>query len=202
MRAEARSVTEVARRRQIVAATIEVLAQVGHGATTFTRIARRAGLSSTGMITYHFTDKAELLDEVLAEVVREAAEFMGPRIAVATGYAETLRARIESNVELLAALPSHVQALREVLAASAGAGRADARGDTAGLTTRVDALADHLRAGQHAGAFGAFDPTVMALAITGAVDAVVAVLLADQDAVGRRVRELAHVFARATEVRS
>ena len=80
-----RTVTEAARRRQIVAATIEVLAEVGHGATTFTRIARRAGLSSTGLISYHFTDKADLLDEVLAEVVREATSFMGPRITAAHG---------------------------------------------------------------------------------------------------------------------
>lgn len=191
-----RTVTETARRRQIVGATIEVLAESGHGAATFTRIARRAGLSSTGMISYHFTDKAELFDEVLAEVVREAAEFMAPRIEGASGHVDRLRARIEANVELLAEHPSHVRALREVLAAPGRSAPADDA--TAGLSTRVTALAGHLREGQGQGVFGTFDADVMALAITGAIDAVVAVPAPDRDSVHRRARELADTFVRAT----
>jgi AcrR family transcriptional regulator len=197
MQAKARSVTERARRDQIVAAAIEVLARDGHGATTFTRIARLAGLSSTGVISYHFADKRELLAEVLATTARTAGEHMGPRIQAQEGHRERLRARIESNVELLAVCPSHLRALREVLAA---AGAADQRvdGDPAGLVARVSTLEDGLRAGQRDGDFGAFDPAVMALAVTGAIDALVAVPLDDPDEVRDRARELADVFDRAT----
>jgi AcrR family transcriptional regulator len=193
-------VTERARREQIVAAAIEVLARDGHAATTFTRIARHAGLSSTGVISYHFADKQELLAEVLATTVRTAGEHMGPRIAAEQGHRERLRARIESNVELLAVAPSHLRALREVLAATAAAGvpgRPD-EPDPAGLVSRVSALEEGLRAGQRDGAFGAFDPAVMALTITGAIDAVVAVPLADPDEVRHRARELADTVDRAT----
>jgi AcrR family transcriptional regulator len=198
MQAKARSVTERARREQIVAAAIEVLARDGHAATTFTRIARHAGLSSTGVISYHFADKQELQGEVLAATARTAGEHMGPRIAAANGARERLRARIESNVELLTVCPAHLRALREVLAATAASERPQVDGDPAGLASRVSTLEDGLRRGQRDGDFGAFDPAVMALAITGAIDAVVAVPVADPDAVRDRARELADAFARAT----
>ncbi|MDQ6657199.1 MAG: TetR family transcriptional regulator, partial [Actinomycetota bacterium] len=42
-----RSVTANARRSQIVAATIEVIAEVGYSQASFARISKRAGLSST-----------------------------------------------------------------------------------------------------------------------------------------------------------
>jgi AcrR family transcriptional regulator len=197
VQAKERSVTERARREQIVAAAIEVLARDGHAATTFTRIARHAGLSSTGVISYHFADKQELLAEVLATTVRTAGEHMGPRIAAEQGHRERLRARIESNVELLAVAPSHLRALREVLAATVVSGRPD-EPDPAGLVSRVSALEEGLRAGQRDGAFGAFDPAVMALTITGAIDAVVAVPLGDPDEVRHRARELADTVDRAT----
>ncbi len=198
MQAKARSVTERARREQIVAAAIEVLARDGHAATTFTRIARHAGLSSTGVISYHFADKQELLAEVLAATARTAGEHMGPRIDAETGHRERLRARIESNVELLAVAPAPLRALREVLAATAATDRGAADDDPAGLVSRVSTLADGLRAGQRDGDFGEFDPAVMALAITGAIDAVVAVPLDDAVEVRHRARELADVFDRAT----
>ncbi len=149
------------------------------------------------MISYHFADKRELLTEVLAATARTAGEHMRPRIEAAQGHRERLRARIESNVELLAVAPSHLRALREVLAATAAAEH-DAEGDPAGLVSRVSTLEEGLRAGQRDGAFGAFDPTVIALAITGAIDAVVAVPLADVDVVRHRARELADAVDRAT----
>ncbi len=197
VRAKERSVTERARREQIVSAAVEVLARDGHTATTFTRIARHAGLSSTGVISYHFADKQELLREVLTTTARVAGEHMRPRIEAEQGHRERLRARIESNVELLAVAPAHLRALREVLAATAAA-QHGAEGDPAGLVSRVSTLEEGLRAGQQDGAFGAFDPAVMALAVTGAIDALVAVPLDDPDAVTRRARALADVFDRAT----
>ena len=49
-----RSFTEGARRAQIVQAAIETIAEAGFRHATFARIAERAGLSSTGLISYHF----------------------------------------------------------------------------------------------------------------------------------------------------
>lgn len=44
--------TATARQAQIVAATVNVIADVGYGKTSFARIAERAGLSSPRLISY------------------------------------------------------------------------------------------------------------------------------------------------------
>src|SRR5690242_11315784 len=95
-----RTVTESARRAQIVAAATEVIAVAGLARASFTRIARQAGLSSTGMISYHFAGKDDLLAAVTTEIERVTREFMEPRLAGADGAAARLRAFVEANVEL------------------------------------------------------------------------------------------------------
>src|ERR1700745_2614219 len=74
--------------------------------TTFTH----AGLSSTGLISYHFASKAELLDQVIAEVVAAGQGFMLPRIEAAAPGRGRLRAYITSNLEFMAAHPAHMRA--------------------------------------------------------------------------------------------
>ena len=55
-----RSVTATARRAQIVAATIETIAELGYAQTSFARIAERAGLTERTFFR-HFADKREVL---------------------------------------------------------------------------------------------------------------------------------------------
>lgn len=62
---QARTFTESARRAQIVTAAIEVIAEVGYAKASFSRIAKQAALSSTGMISYHFAGKDDLVAEYL-----------------------------------------------------------------------------------------------------------------------------------------
>ncbi|NUQ91214.1 MAG: hypothetical protein HOQ43_22450, partial [Glycomyces artemisiae] len=66
--------------------------------------------------------------------------------------------------------PEHLRALVDVLRNVRDA--EDGLGEAA-LASRTRLFAEHLRAGQEAGEFGAFDPEVLALAITGAIDAFV-----------------------------
>ncbi|TDD47082.1 TetR family transcriptional regulator [Nonomuraea terrae] len=51
------SVTNSARRAQIVGATIATIAELGYHQASFARIAERANLSSTRLISYHFDHK-------------------------------------------------------------------------------------------------------------------------------------------------
>jgi AcrR family transcriptional regulator len=51
--APGRTVTETARRAQIVRAAIDTIAQLGYRNASFAQIARRAGLSSTGLKWSH-----------------------------------------------------------------------------------------------------------------------------------------------------
>ncbi len=47
----------------------EVIAELGYPKASYARIAERAGLSSTGLISYHFADKSDLIGEVAASVI-------------------------------------------------------------------------------------------------------------------------------------
>src|SRR5664280_2542101 len=76
-----RSVTATARRAQIVAATIDVIVESGYPQASFARIAERAGLSSTRLISYHFAGKAELIAAVVTEVTTAIGQHMAQRMA-------------------------------------------------------------------------------------------------------------------------
>ncbi|MEV5507404.1 TetR/AcrR family transcriptional regulator [Streptomyces orinoci] len=193
-----RTFTEEARRAQIVGAAIEVLADAGYAKATFSRIAKQAGLSSTGMISYHFSGKDDLMREVAAEVLRVAEAYMLPRIQAESSYSGRLRAYIESNVALLEVHPKHLPALAEVMT--------NQRGDTPTVKDFVHVMeatmneqAERIRLAQRDGAFREFDPMVMTAAIRGAIDFVVtqASRLPGFDATTYG-RELADLFDRAT----
>ena len=189
-----RTFTEVARRAQIVGAAIDTIAETGYANASFGRIAKRAGLSSTGMISYYFDGKDELDGEVIAAVLRTAGEFVGPRLAAAQSHGDWLSAYIQSNLGFVSAYPEQTLALAQIVTAS--------RPRAAGADQFVDAfepLADRLRAGQKAGEFGAFDARVMAIAIRGAIDATVGLYTRDRSIdLETYARELAESFDRCT----
>ncbi|WDZ86253.1 TetR/AcrR family transcriptional regulator [Micromonospora cathayae] len=132
-----RSVTEQARRAQIVAATIGTIAELGYRRTSYAEIARRAGLSSTGMISYHFAGKAELMSEVLAEVHAGIGAFMAERVGAQPGPPEQLRAYLEGMVEYLDRHRAPMRALLEIFlnAPAETTGTAAETTDTAAETT-------------------------------------------------------------------
>lgn len=194
------TVTESVRRAQIVSAAIEVIAEVGYAGASFTRIARRAGLSSTGMISYHFAGKDDLLAACTTEIERVTREFMEPRLAVVEGSAARLRAYIEANVELVARHTSEVRALLDILG---NARTPDGRPpmESAVVNSRVALFEAHIRDGQRTGEFAGSDPRVTALALIGAIDALVAADAAaglDPAEITRHGRELADLLLRAT----
>ncbi|MCP2341358.1 TetR/AcrR family transcriptional regulator [Actinomadura rupiterrae] len=167
-----------ARRAQIVTAAIEVLADLGYARTSFARIAERAGISSTRLISYHFAGKDDLMRAVAAEVLGEAEAFMSPRIRAATGHWNMLRAYIASNLEFLRDHPAHLRALTEVIANLRAEDGSLAAG-APGAPDAVARLADGLRAGQRDGAFRDFDAGVMARTLRAAIDAAAGLYSAD-----------------------
>jgi AcrR family transcriptional regulator len=197
--AGARTVTESARRAQIVAAAIEVIAEVGLAGATFTRIARQAGLSSTGMISYHFAGKDDLLAACTTEIERVTREFMEPRLAAVDGAAARLRAYVEANVELVARHRSAVRALLDILG-NARTPDGHPAVESPVVNDRVALFEAQIRAGQHGGEFTAADPHVTALALIGAIDALVSSDAAaglGADEITRHGRELADLLLRA-----
>ena len=159
--------TTGARRVQIVTAAIDTIAELGYGQASFARIAKRAGISSTRLISYHFEDKAELVRAVVAAGLTEAAEHMGKRLRAAGGPAEALTAYIESNLDFIAGHPTAIRAVIEIAAnARAEDGTPLVAGDDA-----VARLVTLFRDGQETGEFRPFDPVVMAVTLRAAIDA-------------------------------
>lgn len=164
------TVAASARRAQIVTAAIDTIAELGYGNASFARIAKRAGISSTRLISYHFDDKAELVRAVVAAVLAEAAEHMGKRLRAASGRTELLIAYIRSNLAFIAEHPTAIRAVIEIAAAARTEdGTPLVRpGDVDDPVTR---LATMFREGQEAGEFRVFDPVVMAVTLRAAIDA-------------------------------
>ncbi|MDH6118492.1 AcrR family transcriptional regulator [Kitasatospora sp. GAS204A] len=193
-----RTFTESARRAQIVQGAIEALAEVGYAKTSFAKIAKQAGLSSTGMISYHFAGKDDLMREVAGEVMRVSQAYMLPRIEQAEGFRGRLRAYIESNIELLAVYPKHLAALLEVLPNMRGDDPSWA-GYHESMRSVMDVLQQRMAQAQALGEFREFDTWVMITAVRGAIDAVVTRWHTEPDLdVARLATELADLFDRAT----
>ena len=165
----ARSVAGAARRAQIVAATIEVIAELGYGQATFARIAEQAGLSSTRLISYHFAGKDELVEAVVAEVYGQMARWMGERMAGCAGGREALLTYIRGLVAFIAEHPAQMRALMSVFLdhRAEGGGRTY---DSDSERRALEPLEGILRGGQEAGEFRAFDTFVMAATIQRSID--------------------------------
>src|SRR2546430_16357229 len=146
---QARTFTESARRAQIVTAAIEVIAEAGYLKASFSRIAKHAGLSSTGMISYHFAGKDDLLSACVTEIEEVTGAFMQPRIDAAVGHVAQLRAYVEANVALVGEHPDEVRALIDLVK--------NAGSQSEAVNGRLALFVEHFRTGQAAGAFGAFD---------------------------------------------
>jgi TetR/AcrR family fatty acid metabolism transcriptional regulator len=191
--------TETARRAQIVQATIETIAELGFAQASYTQIARRAGLSSNGLISYHFAGKDDLIEQVVAEVVAAGQAFMVPRVEAAAGARARLRAYIESNLEFMATHRAHMSAVVEIFNALPREREGQAAPYAARHEAGIAQLAGYLDEGRRSGELRVFSTRVMAVTIRAAIDAVGFHLSADPELdLAEYARELADLFDRAT----
>jgi AcrR family transcriptional regulator len=194
---DARSVASTARRTQIVAATVEVIAQEGFAQTSFARIAERAGLSSTRLISYHFASKAELIAAVVGEVIGAMGEYVGGRIDLAEQMApgsatDILRAYIEGTVGFIATNRTQMQALLRIVVSSGMPGA-----DSPSPQATAAPLEGLLRHGQSTGEFRSFDAATVASAIQRAIEALPFLLQAQPDLdCDRYAAELVELYLR------
>lgn len=103
--------TAQARRVQIVRAAVRVLARDGLSKASFGRIAAQAGLSSPGMISYHFANKDELLTVLADSVVADCLGAIDEAVAAVAGPEQALAAYITGFVNWQDAHPEDVAAL-------------------------------------------------------------------------------------------
>ncbi|WMM34228.1 TetR/AcrR family transcriptional regulator [Shouchella clausii] len=87
-----------ARREQIIQACIRTLSEIGYNKISLTKIAKNAKIS-TGLISYHFTDKADLIHHTLMYLVADQLHYISECIEAAKkGATEQLKAFIEASL--------------------------------------------------------------------------------------------------------
>jgi AcrR family transcriptional regulator len=194
-RTEDESFIHAARRQQLVTCAIEVIAEVGLARASTVRIAQRAGVSR-GVLTYHFRDRAELIEQVVQAVYDLGAEFLAPKLELAGTPRDLLLTFIRGSIELYATHPTEMAALTEIYA--------DARAPDGVSRTRhqrhgqeMSDVAQVLRAGQEQGQFRNFDVDVMCSTIRGALDGALA-HIARGGSVEPHATELQTIFDAAT----
>ncbi len=189
------SFIEAARQAQIIECAIEAIAELGFGQASLAQIAKRAGIS-TGVISYHFSGKDELIRAVVKHVYAAGGVFIRPRVDLQSGARTALGDYIAASVGFIAAYPSHTRAVMNIILS----GRGELY-DPAVEEPRRAGFRAILERGQREGAFRAFDVGVMAGTIVGALNHVPQQLAAepglDLEAYGR---ELVELFDRATRL--
>jgi len=159
-----RSKVSVARREQIIEATVVTLAELGYARCSFVEITKRAGLSSTRLISYHFENRDELMAQVAARILDQlgAAVEAGVRAADSPGAA--VRAYVEANLAYMDTHRAQMAALTDLL--FAGALRVSAEQGSAGVQVLTAIIDEACRAGE----FRAVDPQVAATIVQRSVE--------------------------------
>nr|WP_042197192.1 TetR family transcriptional regulator [Kibdelosporangium sp. MJ126-NF4]CEL22802.1 Transcriptional regulator, TetR family [Kibdelosporangium sp. MJ126-NF4]CTQ89943.1 Transcriptional regulator, TetR family [Kibdelosporangium sp. MJ126-NF4] len=190
---ERRSFIEEARRGQIIDAAIETIAEHGYTKASFARIAKRAGISA-GLISYHFANREELINQVMVTVYQSMDADLTARLEDSPSHAEALRRLIEGFVHYCAAHPKDLIAISRIAASATEAHEFVERQRDATL----DEMADLFRGGQQSGEFRAFTPRVMAVTLTSALEAATRELFERPDTdVAEFATELADLFEHA-----
>ncbi|MGC4108201.1 MAG: TetR/AcrR family transcriptional regulator [Thermomicrobiales bacterium] len=188
------TITEAARRAQIVEAAIAVIATDGFPQASFARIAKQAGLSSTGLISYHFTGKQDLMtataETIIADIGAAMTAWMAER---ATSPRTALVAYIEGLIRYMQTHGSRMRALSSIFLHGGLAWNDEDQQSAQG------GIADVLRWGQETGDFRSFDIDVMATTIQRSLDGIPFLQLAQPDLdLTHYAAELVATFTRAT----
>jgi len=190
------TLTEQARRAQIVAAAITTIAEVGYSRASFAQIAKRAGLSSTGLISYHFKTKKDLDWEIVKEVYGRLTRHMSSAMANVADPQAGLVAYIQGLIGFMKADPQALQTMMGVVMH----GGTEYDGDSE--REAVSGIGQILQWGQAEGVFRDFDVQVMATTIQRSLDGIPLAQMANPDLdLDAYARELIELFTLATRKR-
>jgi TetR/AcrR family transcriptional regulator, transcriptional repressor of bet genes len=158
-----------ARREQIIKAAIEVLREIGYVSASLAKIAKKANIS-TGLISYHFSGKEDLMNHTLMYLVEHEWAFINGRVAQKGTAAEKLTAFIEASLAYQLSNRTNNIALIEIVFNARtpdhvpyyllGDDEDDAKNAL---------LQEILSHGQASGEFMDFNPQMLAVIIQGAI---------------------------------
>lgn len=187
-------VTNTERRHQILEATIDLVAEAGYHEVSFAKIIKRAGLSSTRLVSYHFASREALMREALDHIVERAQSVMGERIhEAATSARDQLAAYIRSNLDFLADWPAGARAAVDIVR---GLPASDGLPSQSDHSTAL--LEQFFVTAQAAGEMRPFEPSAMSIAVRASID-VAALRFAEGSAeLQQYADEVVEIFDRAT----
>lgn len=158
-----------ARREQIIKASIEVLQDIGYSSTSLSKIAKKASIS-TGLISYHFSGKEDLMRNTLMYLVQQERSFIKEKVEQTQTYMGKLMVFIEAGLAYQGTNRANNIALLEIVFN----GRTP--DNIPYYLVEVDEedelnvlLKDILSKGQESKEFSDFDPNVIAVVIRGAI---------------------------------
>ncbi|GIN93136.1 TetR family transcriptional regulator [Siminovitchia terrae] len=194
------SFIEKARRAQIIECAIETIVEVGYAQASLGKIAKRANISK-GVISYHFLNKEELLEQVVIEYYLACHSFVYPQIEVLTSPKDMLQKYIEAHLTFADKNRKHVFAVMEIVS--------NGRTSDGKLKFATDhdenifqPIEDILRLGMREGAFWEFSAKsarVIALTIRQSIDGFSIELMRNpQINVKEYIQELVTIFDKAT----
>lgn len=176
--------TEDARRAQIVDCAIEVIAELGYGATSIRKIADRVGVAMS-VVLYHFGNKDDLVAAVVERGYRTLLEVMVPAVDAEGSPVGKVHAFIRTYVDYMAANRTLLLAVSEI--GSNFRSREGLRLDQVPLNADIQAALAQVDLGALVGGLGRREKlagvpvTSIAIALRGAVDGSVAQLMRDPD---------------------
>ena len=195
------SFIEKARRAQIVECAIETIAEVGYAQASLGQIAKRAKISK-GVISYHFANKEELLEQITIEYYMAWQAYIAPRIEAQKSPKEKLRVYIESNLAFVDEHRQHVIAVIETVSnkrTDDGKFQFAAEHDAAIILP----IENILTLGMQEGMFREFtkpSARVMALTIRNAIDGFTLELMRNPELnILEYTRELVTIFDQSTK---
>jgi TetR/AcrR family transcriptional regulator len=198
---DAPTFTEGARREQITALAIELIAERGYAGTSLAKIAEAAGVSNAAIL-YHFGSKNAVLESAYAKVINDLTASVSTAMAGAPSASRSIDAYVRSLVGFMVNNPTYLRLMVEVLT-TADLGQ-PGQPPEAGPSTppRWAPLADAMTRAQQEGDLRAFDTRTYAIALGGALDGVFAEALSDPGYdLDRAVDDLLDLFHRATSAR-
>jgi len=193
-----RTFTEVTRRAQIVQCAADVLAEAGYARASMAEIARRAGIAKS-VISYHFADKNELMQELISTAVRAFSEFLEPLLAAETSAGGKIRSYLTGCAEYMIRYRNLHLAVLEIAFNALGPGGQPLVASMP-FEAHTPTLEQILRQGQKSGELRRFDIAVMAgLLRSATTHTMVLALRADSGLdLAAYARELATTFQLAT----
>jgi AcrR family transcriptional regulator len=159
-----------ARREQIIEAAIKILDEIGYVKASLAQIAKKAGIS-TALISYHFTDKSDLMNHLLTNLLEDSTTYILERVHRESTNHGKINAFITASLAYQGAHPARNTALIEIIFNA----RTPDNIPYYKLNNEEDEdiilneLRTILHEGQAIGEFGEFHIDVMANMIQGAV---------------------------------